>query len=112
MSQTDIYRLDDLVAVVPGGSGGIGSRMCLALARVGAAVVVIGRARDRAQAVVDEIESEGGTAIAVAADVTVRDEANRAIATAMDRFGRVDILPTPATTGPMRRSPRGWIGIP
>ena len=92
MNQTDIYRLDELVAVVPGGSGAIGSHLCKALARVGAAVAVVGRSAERAQAVVDEIEAEGGSALAVVADVTVRDQAERAVAETLDRFGRVDII--------------------
>jgi gluconate 5-dehydrogenase len=92
MSVTDIFRLDDLVAVVPGGSGGIGSELCKALAQAGASVAVIGRHGDRAQAVADEIAAAGGTATAVAADVTVREQAEAAITTTMDRFGRVDII--------------------
>ena len=92
MSVTDIFRLDDLVAVVPGGSGGIGSALCAALARAGASVAVIGRHEDRAQAVVDEIEADGGIALAVPADVTIREQAEAAIATTVERFGRVDII--------------------
>jgi gluconate 5-dehydrogenase len=92
MTETDIYRLDDLVAVVPGGSGAIGSQVCKTLARAGAAVAVIGRSADRAQAVVDEIEGEGGSALGVVADVTVREQAERAIAETAERFARVDII--------------------
>jgi len=92
MTETDIYRLDDLVAVVPGGSGAIGSQVCKTLARAGAAVAVIGRSADRARAVVDEIEGEGGSALGVVADVTVREQAERAIAETAERFARVDII--------------------
>jgi gluconate 5-dehydrogenase len=92
MSQTDIFRLDDLVAVVPGGSGGIGSSLCKALAAAGAGVAVIGRSAERAQAVVDAIVAEGGRALAIAADVTAREDAERAIAEVMGTFGRVDII--------------------
>lgn len=92
MSQTDIFRLDGLVAIVPGGSGGIGSRVSRALAGAGAAVAVVGRSTERAQAVVDAIQAEGGFGHVVVADVTVREEAQRAVADILGRFGRVDII--------------------
>lgn len=92
MNQTDIYRLDDLVAVVPGGSGGIGSRLSAALAAAGASVAVVGRSAEKAQDVVDQIVAAGGVGIAVAADVTSRDEAARAISEVVDKLGRLDII--------------------
>jgi NAD(P)-dependent dehydrogenase (short-subunit alcohol dehydrogenase family) len=83
------FRLDGRVAVVSGGSGGIGARLCEALAGVGARLVVIGRDRDRASAALDDA---GGDGIAVAADVTKKDEADQAITAAMQAFGRVDVI--------------------
>ncbi len=92
MNQTDIYRLDDLVAVVPGGSGGIGSRLSTALAAAGASVAVVGRSADKAQDVVDQIVAGGGVGMAVTADVTSRDETDRAISEIVDKLGRLDII--------------------
>lgn len=92
MSQLDIYRLDDLVAIIPGGSGGIGSHLSQALAGAGASVAVVGRSAERAQAVADSLESQGSQALAVAADVTRREDADRAVAETMERFGRLDII--------------------
>ncbi len=92
MSQFDIYRLDDQVAVVPGGSGGIGSQISPALARAGASVAIVGRNAEAAKAVAETIEEEGGSALVVTADVTERDQAERAIDEVMDRYGRVDII--------------------
>lgn len=92
MSQTDIYRLDDLVAIVPGGSGGIGSHLSVALARAGAKVAVVARSAEPGGKVVDTIEGEGGKALFVSADVTNREEADSAVAATMERFGRVDII--------------------
>jgi gluconate 5-dehydrogenase len=92
MNQTDIYRLDDLVAVVPGGSGGIGSHLSIALARAGAKVAVVARTAEPGRKVVDTIEGEGGDALFVSADVTKREEADAAVAAIMGRFGRVDII--------------------
>jgi NAD(P)-dependent dehydrogenase (short-subunit alcohol dehydrogenase family) len=83
------FRLDGRVAVVSGGSGGIGVRLCRALAGVGARLVVIGRDRDRASAALDQA---GGDGIAVAADVTKKDEADHAINAGVQAFGRVDVI--------------------
>jgi NAD(P)-dependent dehydrogenase (short-subunit alcohol dehydrogenase family) len=83
------FRLDGRVVVVSGGSGGIGARLCEALAGVGARLVVIGRDRGRASAA---LEDAGGDGIAVAADVTKKDEADQAINAAMQAFGRVDVI--------------------
>ncbi len=83
------FRLDDRVAVVSGGSGGIGSRLCEALAGVGARIVVVGRDADRASAALD---AAGGNGLAIAADVTRRDEADAAVGAAMQAFGRVDVI--------------------
>ena len=62
--------LADKVAVVTGGSGGIGAATCRLLAKSGAKVAVNGRDEAKIGAVVDEIISGGGQAIGVAADVT------------------------------------------
>jgi NAD(P)-dependent dehydrogenase (short-subunit alcohol dehydrogenase family) len=83
------FRLDGRVAVVSGGSGGIGARLCEALAGVGARLVVIGRDADRASAA---LEDTGGDGIAVAADVTNKDQADQAIGAAVQAFGRVDVI--------------------
>jgi NAD(P)-dependent dehydrogenase (short-subunit alcohol dehydrogenase family) len=89
MSELDRFRLDGRVAVVSGGSGGIGSRLCAALAGVGARLVVVGRDRDRAAAALDEA---GGDGIAVAADVTSKEQADGAVGAGMQAFGRVDVI--------------------
>jgi NAD(P)-dependent dehydrogenase (short-subunit alcohol dehydrogenase family) len=83
------FRLDGRVAVVSGGSGGIGTRLCEALAGVGARLVVIGRDAERASAALD---AAGGDGIAVAADVTNKQQADDAIGAAMQAFGRVDVI--------------------
>ncbi len=88
------FRLDGRVAVVPGGSGGIGSRLCEALAGVGAHVVVIGRDERRTRAAAQRMRERGGEALAVAGDVTRREDADRAVQAALDALGRVDVLVT------------------
>jgi NAD(P)-dependent dehydrogenase (short-subunit alcohol dehydrogenase family) len=83
------FRLDGRVAVVSGGSGGIGVRLCEALAGVGARLVVIGRDARRASAALDQA---GGDGIAVGADVTKKAEADHAVNMAVQAFGRVDVI--------------------
>ena len=86
------FRLDDRVAIVTGASGGIGSRLAEALARVGARVVVHGRDAARAEAVTRRLEAEGAAAVTAVADVTRRDESDALVQTALDAFGRVDVI--------------------
>jgi gluconate 5-dehydrogenase len=88
------FRLDGKVAVVPGGSGGIGIRLCEALAGVGARVVVAGRDEGRAEGAVAKVRDAGSEGLAVAADVTRRADADRVVEAALDAYGRVDVLIT------------------
>ena len=86
------FRLDGRVAVVSGGTGGIGHRLSLALAAVGARVAVLGRSAGDAADLQKEIQALGSEALLVSADVTRREEADRAIDDVLARFGRVDII--------------------
>jgi NAD(P)-dependent dehydrogenase (short-subunit alcohol dehydrogenase family) len=88
------FRLDGRVVLVTGGYGGIGSRLCEALAGVGARVVVIGRDAARAHTAAEQLTQAGGEALAAVADVTKREEVDAAVDAAMERFGRVDGLVT------------------
>lgn len=86
-------RLAGKVALVVGGSGGIGSATCRALAREGAGVAVhYGRSRDAALAVVVEVEAVGGRGVALRADITKRGEADRLVKDTIARLGRLDAL--------------------
>jgi len=92
MEKPDPFRLDGLVAVVTGGSGGIGSAAALAMAEAGADIAVLGRNRARLERTAEAVSGAGRRALVVEADVT--DEAS--VAAARDRvvgaFGRADIL--------------------
>ena len=81
------------VAVITGAGRGIGRAMALELAAGGAAVVVNVRSnRAEADAVVKEIESKGGKAMAALADVTDAQAVNAMAAVALKQFGRIDCL--------------------
>src|SRR5262244_3685440 len=86
-------KLKGKVAVVTGGSKGIGAAIAKALAAEGASVVV-NYASDKAgaNAVVSTITAEGGKAVAVGGDVSKAAEAQGLIAAAIKNYGRLDIL--------------------
>jgi NAD(P)-dependent dehydrogenase (short-subunit alcohol dehydrogenase family) len=86
------FRLDDRVAIVTGGTGGIGSRLAEALSRVGARVAVHGRDATRAGEMAGRLEAEGAQALAVVADLTRRDDADRMVEETVAAFGRVDVI--------------------
>jgi 3-oxoacyl-[acyl-carrier protein] reductase len=84
--------LDGRVAIVTGGSRGIGAAIGALLAEDGAAVVVSGRDADRLQRTAKELEAQGGAILGVVADAAIRQDAERLVDAAKQRFGRVDIL--------------------
>lgn len=92
LDELDRFRLGDRVAIVTGGTGGIGQRLCHALAGVGARVVVHGRDADRADGVVAKLRDAGAEAIGVAADLTRPADSERLADAAMAAFGRVDAI--------------------
>lgn len=83
--------LADKVAIVTGASSGIGEAAARLFARQGAAVVVSARRQAELDALVSGIEAEGGRAVAVAGDVGDEGLARMLVATAVDRFGGLDI---------------------
>jgi NAD(P)-dependent dehydrogenase (short-subunit alcohol dehydrogenase family) len=97
----DLLDLTGKVAVVTGGSRGLGRAMCLAFAEHGAAVVVASRKLDACQALAGEIEAAGGSAIGVAAHVGSWDDAPRLLDAAAERFGHVDVLVNNAGMSPL-----------
>jgi 3-oxoacyl-[acyl-carrier protein] reductase len=84
--------LDGKVAIVTGGSRGIGAAVAAWLSEHGASVVVSGRDADRLKLAVQELESRGAAIHGVVADAAKREDADRLVDAAKERFGRLDIL--------------------
>ncbi|SDS63023.1 SDR family oxidoreductase [Microlunatus soli] len=93
--------LDDKVVAITGASSGIGAATARRLAGAGAAVVLGARRADRLDALVDEIRASGGRAEAVATDVTDPAAVVRLVRTAVESFGRLDVLVSSAGIGPI-----------
>jgi NAD(P)-dependent dehydrogenase (short-subunit alcohol dehydrogenase family) len=83
--------LQGKVALVTGGTSGIGRETALQLAQAGAKVVLAGRRQEEGHAVVQEIASAGGEAHFVQTDVTQEDQVKRLVDETIQRFGRLDI---------------------
>jgi NAD(P)-dependent dehydrogenase (short-subunit alcohol dehydrogenase family) len=85
-------RLKDRVAIVTGGGTGIGRAIALRFGLEGAPTIVNGRREAPIRAVADLIHAGGGRAEAVVADVERADDVARLVQTALDVFGRLDVL--------------------
>ena len=85
-------RIDGPVAMVTGGAGGIGEATGLALVRRGFAVVLADRDEQGAAAAAGRLRNAGGEAQALRLDVTSEADAAAAVASALERFGRIDAL--------------------
>jgi NADP-dependent 3-hydroxy acid dehydrogenase YdfG len=90
---------EDKVVLVTGASQGIGRGVALAFAREGARLVLAARSADRLTQVQKEVHDLGAEAVAVPTDVTSPAAVETLIATAMNRFGRIDVLVNNAGIG-------------
>lgn len=86
------YRLDGKVAVVTGGTKGLGYAIALMFAAFGAKVAVSSRHQAECDAVAEEIRGLGGEALGIAADVGKVADVKRLIQEAVGQFGGLDIL--------------------
>ncbi|NXY93771.1 SDR family oxidoreductase [Streptomyces sp. BR123] len=105
---SELFSLDGLVAVVTGGSSGIGRAVCGALARAGAGVVLVARKEAELVAAAEELASEGCRTAWVSADLGTRDGVRAAAEQAAEVFGEPDILVNSA--GINLRPPMGELG--
>ena len=91
-------ELKDKVAIVTGGTQGIGRAVAERLAGEGARIVIAARGRERLDAAGAEIRAAGGRVAAVQADVSRAEDCERLVAEAVSAFGRLDILVNNAGT--------------
>ena len=91
-------QLENKVAIVTGGTQGIGKATALRLAKEGAGVVIAARSKERLDSVAREITTAGGRAAAVQADVSRAQDCGRLVSEAVRAFGRLDILVNNAGT--------------
>ena len=94
------YDLTDRVVIITGGSRGIGRAMALAFAEAGARVVVASRKQEGVDAVAAEIESRGGTVLAIATHVGKEEAVADLVEQTVEAFGGVDIAINNAATNP------------
>lgn len=85
-------RLEGKVAIITGGSKGIGEGIAHLFAQEGANVVIVSRTQEALKKVVDDIAQKGGKAAYIVGDVSNPDDMNRMAAQIVKDFGRIDIL--------------------
>ena len=88
----DQFRLDERVAVVTGGGGGLGAGICATLAAAGASVVVAGRTREKLDRVAARIATNGGRALALEVDIANRQSVDAMTERVIAALGGLDIL--------------------
>ena len=87
------FELHDRVAIVTGGSKGLGKAMAAGLASAGANLVLVSRNQAEVEAAADEISSDYGVqAIGIQADVTSEEQVQGVVDTCIEKFGKIDVL--------------------
>lgn len=99
MTVTDMFRLDDKVAIITGASSGLGVSFAHGFAEAGADVVLGARRVDKLAEVAKAVRSTGRRVHTVATDVADPDQCQRLVDAAMSEFGRVDVLVNNAGIG-------------
>ena len=92
MAVLDSFRLQGRTALVTGGNRGLGLAFVHALAEAGAQVAFVARDQDRNAAAVQELAGAGHEVLAVAGDLTVQDDLERAVETTVATLGGIDVL--------------------
>ena len=100
----ELFDLTGKVALVTGGSRGLGREMVVAFAAAGADVVITSRSADSCRAVAEQVEALGRRALAVPCHVGRWDEIDALVEAAYERFGRIDVLVNNAGMSPLAPS--------
>jgi NAD(P)-dependent dehydrogenase (short-subunit alcohol dehydrogenase family) len=87
-----LFDLSGRTALVTGGGRGIGRHISIGLAEAGAHVFLASRKREHCEAVAEQIESEGGRATALSADVSSTEDIDRLVADVLGQTERLDVL--------------------
>ena len=99
-------------ALITGGGSGIGLEIATAYARLGAAVMIVGRNEERLNAALQTLTAAGGKAAAMKCDVRDYDQVKRAVDATVERFGSLDVLVNNAAGNfacpTAELSPNGW----
>jgi NAD(P)-dependent dehydrogenase (short-subunit alcohol dehydrogenase family) len=85
-------RLENKVALITGGTSGIGEAAAQLFAKEGASVAVTGRSEERGFAVTEKILGSGDKALFIRTDVRSAEECQRAVNGTVNAFGRLDVL--------------------
>lgn len=85
-------RFEGKVALITGGTSGIGSKTAERFAEEGARVVITGRSQERGDQVVADIAANGGEAMFVQSDVRLAEDCRNAVNKTLERFGQIDVL--------------------
>ncbi|GHH51242.1 NADP-dependent 3-hydroxy acid dehydrogenase YdfG [Streptomyces umbrinus] len=96
-----MLSLQGKIVAITGASGGIGEATARLLAQRGAAVVLSARRSERIDAIAQDIREQGGRATACVVDVTKAEDLRRLVSTAIDQYGRIDVLVNNAGIAPI-----------
>jgi NAD(P)-dependent dehydrogenase (short-subunit alcohol dehydrogenase family) len=95
-----LFDLSGKIAIVTGGSRGIGRAICERLAEHGARVVIASRKRDACEEVAEAIRAKGGEAMALAANISRKEELRALVEATLAAWGRIDVLVCNAAVNP------------